>query len=196
MTPFDVYKTYLSFKNHFTKESYDFFKYKGKTRANESTFKKRKDRYFFERMSRKKTDQEIYDYFTASFSQAEDPRTVWIGQIIDNGDKRYQEWSDKMKTLPFMFKTEASIFLAGQDFDSIFASKNGNHPTILKKHLQGAISIETMVLLDMVLGFSKNFDTMQFDPVWETVSFKIRKYKPFLNTDIQGYKRILREIVV
>lgn len=196
MTPFDVYKTYLSFKNHFTKESYDFFKYKGKTRANESTFKKRKDRYFFERMSRKKTDQEIYDYFTASFSQAEDPRTVWIGQIIDNGDKRYQEWSDKMKTLPFMFKTEASIFLAGQDFDSIFASKNGNHPIILKKHLQSAISIETMVLLDMVLGFAKNFDTMLFDPVWETVSFKIRKYKPFLNTDIQGYKRILREIVV
>ncbi len=196
MTPFDVYKTYLSFKNHFTKESYDFFKYKGKTRANESTFKKRKDRYFFERMSRKKTDQEIYDYFTASFSQSEDPRTVWIGQIIDNGDKRYQEWSDKMKTLPFMFKTEASIFLAGRDFDSIFASKNGNHPTILKKHLQSAISIETMVLLDMVLGFAKNFDTMLFDPVWETVSFKIRKYKPFLNTDIQGYKRILREIVV
>ena len=113
MTPFDVYKTYLSFKNHFTKESYDFFKYKGKTRANESTFKKRKDRYFFERMSRKKTDQEIYDYFTASFSQAEDPRTVlvWIGQIIDNGDKRYQEWSDKMKTLPFMFKTERLFFL-------------------------------------------------------------------------------------
>ena len=195
MTPFDVYKTYLSFKNHFTKESYDFFKYKGKTRANESTFKKRKDRYFFERMSRKKTDQEIYDYFTASFSQAEDPRTVWIGQIIDNGDKRYQEWSDKMKTLPFMFKTEASIFLAGQDFDSIFECKKG-HPIILKKHLQSAISIETMVLLDMVLGFAKNFDTMLFDPVWETVSFKIRKYKPFLNTDIQGYKRILREIVV
>jgi|TARA_B100000073_G_scaffold186458_1_gene154381 hypothetical protein len=196
MKPFDVYKTYLSYKNHFTKESYDFFKYKGKTRANESTFKKRKDRYFFERMSRKKSDQEILDYFTASFSQAEDPRTVWIGQIIDNGDKRYKEWSDKMKTLPSMFGTEASIFLANKDFDSLFSSKNGKHPEVLKTHLKNAISIETMVLLDMILGYAKNFDSMLIDPVWETVSFKIRKYKPFLNIDIQGYKKILRESVV
>ena len=66
----------------------------------------------------------------------------------------------------------------------------------MKTHLKNAISIETMVLLDMILGYAKNFDSMLIDPVWETVSFKIRKYKPFLNIDIQGYKKILRESVV
>jgi len=196
MTPFDVYKTYLSFKNHFTKDSYDFFKYKGKTRANESTFKKRKDRYFFERMSRKKTDQEIHDYFVASFSQAEDPRSVWIGQIIDTGDRRYSEWSDKIKTLQSMFATEVSVFIQKSRFDELFACKNGNHSDILKKHLQNAISIETMILLDSILGYAKDYDSQLFDPVWETVSFKIRKYKSFLNIDIQEYKRILRESIV
>ena len=67
MTPFDVYKTYLSFKNHFTKESYDFFKYKGKTRANESTFKKRKDRYFLKECLERKPIKKFYDYFYCQF---------------------------------------------------------------------------------------------------------------------------------
>ena len=33
MTPFEVYKTYLSIKNHFTKDKYDYHKYCGKTNA-------------------------------------------------------------------------------------------------------------------------------------------------------------------
>ena len=33
------------------------------------------------------------------------------------------------------------------------------------------------------------------DPVWETVSLKIRKYKPFLQIDVFNYKKILRDIV-
>ena len=31
--PFDAYRCYLSLKNHFTKEHYDYIKYRGKTRA-------------------------------------------------------------------------------------------------------------------------------------------------------------------
>ena len=56
MDPFEVYKSYLAFKNHFTKEKYDYFKYGGRSRASEKAFNKRKGRYFFERMSRKKSD--------------------------------------------------------------------------------------------------------------------------------------------
>jgi len=33
------------------------------------------------------------------------------------------------------------------------------------------------------------------DPVWETVSLKIKKYLPFLNIDVFHYKKILRKIV-
>ena len=33
MTPIEVYKTYLAFKNHFTKPNYDYHQYCGKSRA-------------------------------------------------------------------------------------------------------------------------------------------------------------------
>ena len=92
MKPLEVYKSYLAFKNHFTKEKYDYFKYGGRSRASEKAFNKRKDRYFFERMSRKKSDDEIKNFFLANFSQASDSNQVWIGPIIDGGEKVYKQW--------------------------------------------------------------------------------------------------------
>ena len=59
MTPFDTYKQYLAFKHHFTKPKYDYFRYGGKSRASLDAFYKRKDRYFFEKTSRKYNDDEV-----------------------------------------------------------------------------------------------------------------------------------------
>ena len=44
-------------------------------------------------------------------------------------------------------------------------------------------------------GFSEMFDKKLKDPVWETVSLKIKKYKPFLNINVFQFKKILREII-
>ena len=40
MTPIEVYKTYLAFKNHFTKPNYDYHQYFGKSRASKEAFNK------------------------------------------------------------------------------------------------------------------------------------------------------------
>ena len=50
MMPFDAYRCYLSLKNHFTKDHYDYIKYRGKTRATHQAFYKRKDRFWFEKL--------------------------------------------------------------------------------------------------------------------------------------------------
>ena len=39
------------------------------------------------------------------------------------------------------------------------------------------------------------FDKTIKDPVWETVSLKVKKYIPFININMVYYKKILREIV-
>ena len=44
MMPADAYRCYLALKNHFTKDHYDYHKYRGKTRASNQAFYKRKDR--------------------------------------------------------------------------------------------------------------------------------------------------------
>ena len=196
VTPIDVYKTYLAFKNHFTKKSYNYFKYGGKSKASVQAYNKRKDRYFFERMSRKKSDEEIKDYFLANFVECDDPDRLWIGEIISSGEDNLKSWMKRSQTMGYMFKTEVEVFVNKENFQQLFSIKGQSHPEVLKKYLQGALSIETMVILDMILGYTKDFDTKLIDPVWETVSLKIQKYKPFLNIDVTKYKQILREQVV
>jgi len=69
------------------------------------------------------------------------------------------------------------------------------HPPILKKFLSGSISLETFTILEKIFHFSKNFDKKLTDPVWETVSLKLKKYSPFLNIDMFHYKKVLRDII-
>ena len=76
------YKTYLAMKQHFTKDKYDYHKYCGRIVTTPAAFNKRKDRYFFERMSRQKNDREIEDFFVANFVSCDDPQRLWIGDII------------------------------------------------------------------------------------------------------------------
>jgi len=196
VTDFETYKTYLAFKNHFTKKDYDYFKYCGRSRASISSFHKRKDRYFFERLSRQKNDDEIKAYFVANFVECDDPDRLWIGEIIRSGEDTYTNWMKRSQSLFYLFKTEIEVFIRKDNFEKLFDCKTGNHPEILKKHLQKAISIETITILDLILEFTKKFDKKLTDPVWEFISLRIQKYKPFINIDVEKYKEVLKEIVL
>ena len=79
--------------------------------------------------------------------------------------------------------------------DEVFNCSKG-HPPILKNFLNGNISLETLVICDRIFLFGKNFDKKLKDPVWESVSMKMKKYSPFLHIDVQRYKNILKEIVL
>ena len=193
VTPFEVYQTYLSFKNHFTKEKYDYFKYSGKTNASITSFNKRRDRYFFEKMSRQKSDIEIKEYFLSNFI-TEDPSKIWIKEIIQNGEVRYTDWKKKSQSLSYLFAEEITSVFENKKFDDMFSTKKG-HPIVFKKYLGGELSIETMVILNKILGFRKHFDSKLTDPVWLSVSLILRKYEPFLNIDVSKFKLILKEII-
>ena len=195
VTPFECYKTYVAMKQHFTKDKYDYFKYGGKSRASATSFNNRKDRYFFERMSRKKSDEQIVQYFISNFISTEDPSKVWIGEIIKNEETNFQDWQKRNQSLAYVFGDEIERVFKGSSFDSYFDS-SGQHPKILKEYLKGELSIETLVILDRILGYVERIDKKILDPIWGAVSLKIKKYKPFLNIDVSRYKKILKEKVL
>ena len=190
--PADAYRCYLALKNHFTKDHYDYHKYRGKTRATNAAFYKRKDRFWFEKFARQKDDKEIVDFFVSNFIYSTDPGTIWIGEMIKEGEGRYQEWKKKTQSLTYIFKEEVNNLFDGNKVDEVFDCTEG-HPPILRSYLGGNTSLETLVICDMILGYGKNFDQKLNDPVWETVSRKIKKYGPFLNIDVSRYKKILQE---
>ena len=194
VTPFETYQHYLSLKNHFTNPKYDFFKYGAKTRASVTSFNKRKDKYWFEKTSRKYDNKEVVNFLVSNFVSADNPQNLWIGQIINSGERIYQEWMRRQQSLTYLFKEQSNELLSENKLEDVFNCSKG-HPIILKKFLSGQLSLETLVIYDKIFGFSKTFDKKLDDPVWETVSLKLKKYSPFLNIDVSNFKDILRSIV-
>jgi len=193
MTPFDTYKQYLAFKHHFTKPKYDYFRYGGKSRASLDAFYKRKDRYFFEKTSRKYNDDEVKSFFLANFVETDNPDGLWIGTIIRSGEGSYKRWQNRQQSMYYQYTQQVSKLLDEHTLTDLFKCKG--HPPVLKSYLAGETSIETMAILDKILGYAKDFDKKLLDPVWERVSLKIKKYEPFLNIDVFKYKKYLREQV-
>ena len=194
VTPFETYQHYLSLKNHFTNPKYDFFKYGAKTRASVTSFNKRKDKYWFEKTSRKYSDKEVVDFLVSNFVSADNPQNLWIGQIINSGERTYADWMRRQQSLTYLFKEQSNeLFSETKLEDALNCSKG--HPLVLKKFLSGQLSLETLTIYEKIFHFSKDFDKKLLDPVWETVSLKIKKYMPFINIDVFSYKKILREII-
>ena len=194
MTAFECYQHYLSLKNHFTNPKYDFFKYGAKTRASVTSFNKRRDKYFFEKTSRKYNDKEVLDFLVSNFVASDNPQNLWIGEIISSGERTYADWMRRQQSLTYLFKEQSNELFSETKLDDALNCSKG-HPPVLKKFLSGKISLETLVIYDKIFLFGKMFDKKLLDPVWETVSLKIKKYSPFLNTDVFQFKKILREII-
>ena len=194
VTPFETYRTYLSMKSHFTNPKFDFFKYGGKSRATMTSFNKRKDKYWFEKTSRKYSDQQILDFLLSNFVIADNPQNLWIGEIINSGERNYADWMRRKQSLTYLFKEQSEKLLSENELQTVFDCSKG-HPVILKRYLGGEISLETLTIMEKVFSFVKDFDKKLTDPVWETVSLKIKKYIPFININVYNYKKILKEVI-
>ena len=191
----DAYRCYLALKNHFTKDKYDYHKYHGKVRATNEAFYKRKDRFWFEKFARQKKDNEVEEFFVSNFIYSTDPGTMWIGEMIKEGEGRYIDWKRKIQSLSYIFKEEVNSLFEENTVNEVFDCSKG-HPPILKSYLGGNTSLETLVICDIIFEYRKDFDKKLKDPVWETVSRKIKKYTPFINIDVPKFKKILKETVI
>ena len=70
--PFEVYQKYLSLKQHFNKTNYDYFKFNGKVRANESSFDRRRDKHHFVRLSKIYKEEDLTKFLVSNFVKTKD----------------------------------------------------------------------------------------------------------------------------
>lgn len=195
MTPFQVFCIFLALKQHFTKPKYNVIRYNWKVRATLSSFHKRTDRYFYERLSRAKGEQEIKDFFIANFVCTDNPNSIYIADLMKEGEDNYIQWMRRIQSLSYRFKTEISNLLFNEDLNSLLAVRNGQHSKLIRKYLQKEASIETLVVLQKILRYVKDYDKILSDPLWDSLRLKIVKYEPLLNIDVDSYSNILKEII-
>ena len=204
MKGYDLFKIYLGVKLHFTTDSYDFLRFHGKTTITFDSYLKRKDKYWFERLSRSFKGDPV-DFFFALF--AHNPNQ-WIGQMLEGGHEEvYTKWQRRMQNYSEEFSDDIGVICAElikekKGFDSLFVIKDGRHPTLLQYVVRGEISPETFITLDEMLEFFPLFHkALTGDALWDTLEKRCEKYRPFLRTkgvlaDTLKHRKILKQKIV
>tara|TARA_B100000029_G_scaffold253787_1_gene250643 strand:- start:69 stop:656 length:588 start_codon:yes stop_codon:yes gene_type:complete len=188
MRAVDVYLMYCALKAHF-KGDYDYHKFSGQTKIKRESFFKRKDRIFFVKVGRKYEDGEILDYFVANFIQNRN------GYILNFNEKNYEDWLQRKKMFYQIFSQELEPHI--KNFNPLFESKSGQHPTLLKEYLGKRISLETMIILDELVEFSETWDKdLSWDDfVWPDVKKLMNNYKGFLTINPNKYRMKLLTLI-
>jgi len=197
---FDVYKTYLAVKLHFTTDTYDYYKYGGKVNTKLDTFTKRKDRYFFHKLSTRYAETDILDFFVANFLS---DSKRWIGNLLANdGRDVYLDYKKRKEAFTYHFKQDCGNIVSdfsrrNISFDDGFIPIGGQHPRVLRLLIQRKISYQTAVVLDHFLGFTKNWNKEITEKiVWPEISLKVTRVKPFVNFNATECKLIMKEVFV
>ena len=176
-------------KAHFSKRDYDFHKYGGKTKVSRDSFYKRKDRFFFVKLSKKyKTKTEIMHYYVSNFIK--DKR----GYIANFNDENYKSWLLKRDNFYEQFLIEMRPFI--KEFEPLFEVKNENHPKLLKEFLGGRVSLETIIILYELVKYGKKWDAqLKGDIIWIDLKKLMENYKGFLTINKNLYKMKLLKLI-
>ena len=141
------------------------------------TFTKRKDRYFFHKLSTRYAETDILDFFVANFL-ADSKR--WIGNLLANdGRDVYLDYKKRKEAFAYHFKSECGTIHSDFTrrnilFDDGFSVPDGQHPRVLRLLIQRKISFQTAVVLDHFLNFTKNWDKEITEKVVWTLKSHIR----------------------
>ena len=200
MEGFDVFKTYLALKLHFTSKTYDYHKYEGKVTAKLDTFTKRNDRYFFYKLSKKYKPSEIEDFFVANFIKND---RNWVGSLLNNdGETTFKDYIKYSQSLSYNFRMECVHISDGFNannlsFDDGFICNNGQHPRLLQLLIQKKISYQTAVIINHYLSFVKNWNLeIKEKVVWPKIAFKLGKLKNFVKFNETKCRIIMKEVFV
>ena len=191
MQPVDIYLMYCALKAHFAREDYDYFKYEGKTRIKRDSFFKRKDRFFFVKLSRKHGNtteyKDVENYLLSNIINGE-------GHVSNFSDEVYNQWLYKKQNFYTIFSDEMRPLVG--EFEPLFEVKDNGHPKLLKEYLGKRVSLETLIILNDMLNFSKTWDkNMEYDIIWNDVKKLMKKYKGFLTIDVKQYRIHLLKLI-
>ena len=190
--PFESYKLYNALKLHF-EGSYDAVKYNYKTNVTPKSFLNRKDKYFFAKLA-KKYNGSLKEFYVSQFINEQ----KYVGDMMDSEAESYYATYKKIKeSIHRVFSIDINKIIdinIGVKFDSLFESVDGQQPMIVQMWMQEDITLETVVILNSLLGFIQREDSKISDTIiWPDNKRKIEKYTPFVSFDINKCKTMLME---
>lgn len=186
MDGFKAYKYYMAIKLHFTSEKYNVFETRGHVKGTRDTFNSRNDRYIFEKLAQKYSDdKDIIQFFVSNFAYGND--TAIYGN--SEAEELYAQWQKRKQSISKIFVDDLANIINFCDvhklnYDSIFNLTNNEIPVILTLYLNGKVTIETLNIIDSINPF---LDSWKSNPTLQIImgdSFlRIKKLTGFVKFD-------------
>ena len=195
LTPYETYALFMSLKFHFSQQKYNYFTYHGKTKNTSLSFDRRNDKYFFVRLSRKYTEDEMPEFLVSNIIKGK----VWIGEFLDDdAPDIYTEYIKRKQSLTYFMGTELDGVLKFAKPHTLFKARSGQYPEILQAYLSGEISLETLSILNVFFCFEEPFDRTigKDDVIWSKIRLMMNKMLPFITYDKDRIKELLKSKIL
>jgi hypothetical protein len=197
---FECFRLYSALRAYFL-GSFDFFKYDGKIKVSPSTYDKRKDKYFFQKLSKKYSTDELKDYFVSNLVNN---NTKWTGDLVSiEAEDTYLNFKKLIENFGYIFEVDCIKLQRYQEdyrikFIEFFKTKSSFGP-----YLQFVgIRRESMILLNEIVRFQINstlykpFELLSQvtngTPMWDSEERPLlEKYTHFLRFDRPKIKKII-----
>ena len=193
-----VYCLYIMLKNHF-QGKYDVVKYNWRMRISDSAFNKRKDKYFFERLSEKYKLKELIYILISNLVSNQD---AWIGEISDaDAIDFYRKYLIKLRSINDTFVEDIkNIYYfskkSNKTLKEIIDYNSSTGTSYLFRLLQSQIiTSETFIILDSFLDVINKYDTDMDNIIWNNYSIKFNAYKKILKIDKETAKTLFKTTV-
>jgi len=175
MSPFEAYRMFTAVKLHFNSDSYDFFKYHGKVRVDETKFETRRDKYQYYKLS-KRVDPLLLVVANLFYNS-----NVWVGDLFTvDAERLYRNRKKVVESIDYTFRTEMSNY---ESFNEALNVVNGDYPKLLEDYRQDKVSPETLIIVNRMNGgkvFDYWSDSLSDPVVWPDLCHRLLKYEPFL----------------
>lgn len=193
MTGYEAFALFNSLKLHFTQDSYDYFKYNGKSNVSVDAFENRKDKYHFYKLSRLYPNKEECALFI--ISNLLDKDNLWVGELLEpDAEVKFLARQKIIQSLSYTFENEVNKIFDECKNPNDLLRTNGEYPKLLSMALFKEIQIETLCVLNSILNFVPMWTNKIDDTIrWPMYRKKMLKYSPFINYDQPKFKSILKK---
>ena len=190
-TGYLTFQIFMAVRSHFNKKAYDFFKYAGRVSLTKSYYLSRNDSHHFVKLADKYSLVEVRDYFIANLLV---DSNMWVSEASTcEGEYNYLKWLKVKQSLTYVFENDIIRLIDSVDTpNDLLKVEQGRFPFLLTETMGGRISLETLLILDSMMGFFPMWNKcIEDDIIWPHYYMKCIKYTPFIKFDKIKYKQIL-----
>lgn len=190
MTGYEAFSLYNALKLHFTSNSYDYFKYHGKSNISIEAFENRKDKYHFYKLSRQNDKEDYVEFLVSNFLINE---KCWAGDLLqEDALVAHKKRMATIQSLGYVFKNDCQKLRDSVESPNELLKCDGDYPKLLIMTLQKDIHLETLCILNSLMNFLPMWDKKIADTIrYPEFSRKVKKYAAFLNFDKPKFKDII-----